>query len=264
MSTPESITATPTPSPVSGASAPATRPHLIGADGHGRHISRRPHRGVGGDVLLAAVRLNRLELTAGDLQHRTAPQLPLDPHVVARGQCLDLGLGAVDDDVHATGSRRDVLGEIGAERARGRPRRLGQTPASSSPDEHATTATAITSAAGSPWKAPVPGRAVLETPVRKGSGHRAHEVHRVEYDALAAAERADGLQAPFADAVVDGPARYAEEGRRVVERDASPDTWSSAGDVGVALRVKRRHERNLQDAIYKRTSSADPAVSGTG
>src|SRR5688572_6364853 len=118
---------------------------------------------------------------------------------------------------------------------RARPPRGWADACSSSPDENATTATAITmqrfTMEGSRSRS-----CVLETPVRKGSGHRAHEVHRVEYDALAAAERPDGLQAPFADAVVDGPARYAEKGGRVVERDASPDTWSSAGDVGVALR----------------------------
>jgi hypothetical protein len=48
---------------------------------------------------------------------------------------------------------------------------------------------------------------------------------RVEEHALRNAKRPDGLELPGADAVVDGPARHAQELGGMVQRNAPADTW---------------------------------------
>ena len=90
-------------------------PDLIGADRLRCHIRRRTDGRVGRDVLLRPIVLDRRQLPPRDPQHCTAPQVTLDPHVVARGQRLDLGLRAAHDDVHTGRARRHVLRQVGAE-----------------------------------------------------------------------------------------------------------------------------------------------------
>src|ERR1043165_6775798 len=52
----------------------------------------------------------------------------------------------------------------------------------------------------------------------------ARTLDRIDQNPLRSAERPDGLQATFADAVVNGPTRHAEQARRMVEGNAPADT----------------------------------------
>lgn len=55
---------------------------------------------------------------------------------------------------------------------------------------------------------------------------------RLQQDPLRAAERADGLQAPLADAVVNRPPGNAEKLSSLINRDAPAKLWLERDTVG--------------------------------
>jgi hypothetical protein len=83
---------------------------------------------------------------------------------------------------------------------------------------------------------------------------RAELLHGVNQHPLRPAERPNGLKPPLADPVVDRAARYAQQPRGMVQRDAPSDTWFDFKVSSHELdKVACAHFRGCLRTLYKGT-----------
>ena len=174
-------------------------PHLIGANTLGRHVGCRSQANVAGQMIDRVVRLQRGQLAGRHAQNAAAPQVAPDRQVVPGGERVNRRFVAVDDDVDGLRAGGEMVREVGAQtRAMRAGLRVGRRRGRGAPEHQGEGPDDRTAFVG-PWRR------------KRGTHLRLQLFHRIEQDALAAANRPDCPEPAFPDAVIYGSARDAQE-----------------------------------------------------